>query len=182
MKKVDLSTFNNSWWKPGSKLKILAWVCINPLTVNSYIPLPQFIKKGILKLFGTKIANGVVIKQKVNIKYPWLLQIGENAWIGENVWIDNLAFTAIGANACLSQGAMLLTGNHDFTKTSFDLMLGEITIAEGAWVCAKSIVGPGVKMGSHSVLGVNSFTSKDLEPYTIYSGNPAKAVKMRQIQ
>lgn len=182
MKKVDLSTFNNSWWRPGSKLKILAWIIINPLTLNSYIPLPQLVKKLILKTFGTRIASGVVIKQKVNIKFPWLLEIGENAWIGENVWIDNLAAVSIGANSCLSQGAMLLTGNHDFSVTSFDLKLGEIIIEDGAWVCAKAIVGPGVTMGSHSVLGVASFTSKNLEKYTIYSGNPAKQVKIRQIQ
>ena len=90
---------------------------INPLNPSSGL------KKFILKLFGAKIGRGVVIKPGVNIKYPWKLFIGDYSWIGEKVWIDNLANVVIGRSVCISQGAMLLTGNHNYAAKEFDLMV-----------------------------------------------------------
>lgn len=179
MNSTDLSRFNNSWYKPGGKIKIIIWFIINNLTINSYFPFPGFIKILILKLFGAKIAKGVVIKPKVNIKYPWLLEIDENAWIGEEVWIDNLTHVKIGKNACISQGAMLLTGNHDYKKVTFDLIVGQITLEDGVWIGAKAVVCPNVTCKSHAILSVGSVATKNLEEYTIYQGNPAVAVRER---
>lgn len=118
----------------------------------------------------------------VNIKYPWYLTIGDNTWIGEQVWIDNLIEVTIGSNVCISQGAMLLTGNHDYSSVSFDLKVGSIVLEEGVWIGAKSVVCPGVTCASHAVLSVNSVATKNLLAYQIYQGNPAKLVRERNIQ
>ena len=75
-------------------------------------------------------------------QYPWHLSVGDNSWIGEEVWIDNLADVEIGRNCCVSQGAMLLCGNHDYTKASFDLKTGTIVLKDGAWVGAKAMGVP----------------------------------------
>ena len=71
------------------------------------------LKVRLLKMFGAKIGKGLVIKNNVIIKQPWYLTIGDDCWIGENVWIDNIDKVSIGSDVCISQGAMLLTGNHD---------------------------------------------------------------------
>lgn len=118
----------------------------------------------------------------MNIKYPWNLEIGNYVWIGENVWIDNLAKVRIGNNACVSQGAMLLCGNHNYKTTTFDLMVGEITIEDGAWIGAMSTVCPGVTCKSHSVLSVNSVATKDLDAYCVYQGTPAVKIRERVIE
>ena len=99
-------------------------------------------------MFGAKIGEGVIIKPKVSVKYPWKLEIGANTWIGENVWIDNLDVVKIGSNCCLSQGALLLSGNHNYKKKSFDLLVRPITLEDGAWVGARAIVVQGVVMKS----------------------------------
>jgi putative colanic acid biosynthesis acetyltransferase WcaF len=177
--KTDLSKFNNDWYKPGSKYKILLWFIVNRLIINTYFPIPVFFKCFVLRIFGAKIGNGIMIKPKVNIKYPWFLEIGDYAWIGENVWIDNLGKVFIGANACISQGVLLLTGNHDYKKETFDMILKDIIIEEGVWVGAKSVVCQGVICQSHSVLGVNSVATKNLEPFSVYQGNPAQFVRIR---
>jgi putative colanic acid biosynthesis acetyltransferase WcaF len=135
----------------------------------------------LLRIFGAEIGSNVVIKPGVNIKYPWKLKIGYAAWIGEKVWIDNLETVIIGPNSCISQGALLLCGSHDYKKTTFDLIAKPITLHEGAWVGANSIVCGGVTMGSHSVLAVNSVATKDLESYIIYQGNPAEPKRNRTI-
>lgn len=134
-----------------------------------------------MRLFGAKIGKGVVIKPKVNIKYPWRLEVGNYTWIGENAWIDNLANVKIGNNVCISQGAMLLCGNHNYKKTTFDLIIGNITLENGTWIGAHSIVCPGVTLHSHSVLGVASVANHDMESYSIYQGNPAKKIRIRTV-
>ena len=123
----------------------------------------------------------MVIKPGVNIKAPWFLSIGDFVWIGENVWIDNLVKVSIASNVCLSQGAMLLTGNHNYKKSTFDLMTGEIVLEEGVWIGAKAVVCPGVICASHSLLAVGSIATSNLEAYGIYQGNPAVKMREREI-
>lgn len=127
-----------------------------------------------LRLFGAKIGRGVVIKPGVSVKYPWMLEIGDYSWIGEDVWIDNLAQVTIGANCCISQGAMLLCGNHNYKLETFDLMVKSIIIEDGAWIGAQSTVCPGVMVKKEAVLAVGSIATSVLEASTIYQGNPAK--------
>src|SRR5688500_6654904 len=181
-KAVDNSSFNNSWYQKeigAGKIKQIAWYFINVLFFINPLNPSSALKNYLLRLFGARLGKGVVIKPSVNIKYPWKLSIGDYTWIGENVWIDNLAFVSIGKNVCISQGAMLLTGNHDYNKSTFDLIIGSITLEDGVWIGAKSVVCPGITCGSHAVLSVSSVANKNLEPYTIYQGNPAIAVRQR---
>ena len=183
MASTDLSSFNNKWYKPGASiLKRALWYICNPVFINSYLLPFSSIKCNLLRLFGANIGVNVVIKPKVNIKYPWKLCIGNYSWIGENVWIDNLDWVEIGEHCCVSQGAMLLTGNHNYKKKSFDLMIGKIILENGVWIGAKSIVCPGVLAKNHAVLTVGSVASETLEANTIFSGNPAKKVKGRIIE
>jgi putative colanic acid biosynthesis acetyltransferase WcaF len=180
--KSDLSKFDNSWYKPGaSGFKRMLWFIANAVFFKSSLFPFSRLKVFLLQLFGAKVGNGVTIKPTVNIKYPWNLKIGENTWIGENVWIDNLGDVVIGNNVCISQGSLLLCGNHNYKKTTFGLIVGNIEIEEGVWIGAKSIVCPGVTCKSHSVLSTGSVATKNLEPYGIYQGNPANKVKERLI-
>ena len=183
MNKTDLSKFDNSWYKSGGNfVKRSLWYYTNVLFfLNPWCPLSS-LKIFLLKLYGAKIGKGVIIKPAVNIKYPWRLKIGNDTWIGEKVWIDNLADVEVGDNVNISQGAMLLCGNHDYKKPAFDLIIGNIKLEAGVWIGAKSIVAPGITCKSHSILAVNSVATKDLEEYTIYQGNPAVEVRKRKIQ
>lgn len=181
-KKVDLASFNIAPYYPGSMIKRILWFFCGNIFINSYLPLPMSFKKSILKLFGATIGENFTIKMGVNIKYPWFLNIGKNVWMGEGVFIDNFLMVTIENNVCISQNAMLLTGNHDYSKSSFNLIAKEIYICEGAWIGAKTVVCPNVKVGSHAVLTVGSIATADLEAYTIYQGNPAKALRKRTIK
>ena len=129
----------------------------------------------LLRMFGARIGSGVVVKPRVTIKYPWKLAVGDHSWIGEQVWIDNLDQVTIGAHVCISQGALLLCGNHDYKKPTFDLITGPIVLENGVWIGAKASVAPGVTCGSHSVLAMGGVATKNLEAWKVYQGNPAKA-------
>ena len=181
MQSTNLAGYNNSWYKPGaSVLKRGLWFCVNACFFCSYFPFNGF-KLFLLRLFGARLGRGIVIKPAVNIKYPWKLELGDYVWIGEKVWIDNLDIVRIGSNSCLSQGAFLLCGNHDYKKSTFDLITAPVTLEEGVWIGAKAIVCPGVTCASHAVLAAGSVANRDLEAFGIYQGNPAQKVKERII-
>ena len=136
-------------------------------------------RKLILRIFGAKIGKGGKIKTNIKISEPWNLSMGDHCWIGENVWIDNLALVKIGNRVCISQGVYLCTGNHNFKKELFSLILEKIIIEDDCWIAAKSIVAPGsiLKRGSVSFLG--SVVSGILQEDGIYKGNPAKLLKSK---
>jgi putative colanic acid biosynthesis acetyltransferase WcaF len=177
--KTDLSAFNNDWYKPGKNLIIRnSWYLINLCFFRS--PFPYYgPKRFLLRLFGAKVGQGLIIKPHVSIKFPWRLEIGNHVWIGEEVWIDNLAKVTLKSNSCVSQGALLLCGNHNYRKSTFDLLVGEITLEQGAWAGAKTVICPGVRMGENSLLTVGSVATASLESNWIYQGNPAKKLKER---
>jgi len=180
--KTNLQQYHNQHYHPGANwLKRILWFYVSALIFkNSYFPSSN-LKIFLLRIFGAKIGNNVVIRHQVNIKYPWFLTVGNNAWIGEQVWIDNLVTVTIGTNVCLSQGAMLLTGNHDYTKSFFDLITGEIVLKDGVWIGAKAIVCPHIIAEEHVVLTAGSIATKNMDAYFIYQGNPAVKVRVREI-
>jgi putative colanic acid biosynthesis acetyltransferase WcaF len=157
------------------------WELVSLLTLRNRLCVSSAIKRSALRIFGAKIGKGVVIKQGVAVKYPWKLAVGHHSWLGEGVWIDNIVSVEIGADVCLSQGAYLCTGNHDWSKKGFSLIAKPIVIEEGVWVGAKAIVGSGVRMKTHSVLTAGSVAVQDTDAYKIYQGNPAVVVKDRVI-
>ena len=183
-KKVRNDQYNNDWYKRqigASKLKQFCWYFVNVVFfINPLNPVSS-LKLFFLRLFGARIGKGVVLKPAINIKYPWKLTIGDHSWIGEKVWIDNLETVEIGKNVCLSQGAVLLSGNHDYTKTTFDLIVKKIILEDGTWIGAGAMVCPGVICHSHAVLAAESVATHDLDTYKIYQGNPAVFVKERKI-
>ncbi len=179
--RVSLKNWKRVDYKAGPKWKIVLWNFTNVILFINPLNASYKFKALILRSFGAKVGAGVIFKQNISIKYPWFLEIGDYSWIGERVWIDNLGKVKIGNNVCISQGAMLLCGNHNYKKESFDLIVGDITLEDGVWVGAKSVVCPGVTMRSHSILTVGSVLTKDAEDYGIYQGNPAVFVKKRVI-
>jgi putative colanic acid biosynthesis acetyltransferase WcaF len=136
----------------------------------------------ILEFFGANIGKKVVIKPWVKIKFPWNLILGNAVWLGESVWIDNISEVNIGNNVCISQGALLITGNHNYSSEFFELISKPITIEDGVWVCAKSTIVGGITIHSHAILSIQSLALHDLKSYSIYSGNPAVHIKNRSIR
>ncbi len=180
---TDLSQYNNSWYRPGANTMVRGlWYITNILFFLN--PLNPFsgLKCTLLRIFGAKIGKKVIIKPSVNIKYPWKLSIGDYSWIGEKVWIDNLDNVVIGSHCCISQGAMLLCGNHNYKKTTFDLSTKSIILEDGVWIGAQSAVCPGIICRSHAILAVCSVATSDLEAYSVYQGNPAQFIRKRIIE
>ena len=180
---IQLGTYNNSWYHPGGSLfKRAAWFFLGqPLVRSAWIP-SSGMRVRLLRAFGARIGTGVTIKPSVDIKYPWHLVIGDHCWIGEHAWIDNLTTVRLASNVCISQGAYLCTGNHDWTDPSFGLMIAPIQLGEGSWAGAKSILTPGSVLGNGSVAAAGAVITGSVPDFEVYAGNPAKFVKLRTLK
>ena len=177
---VQLNTYNANY-NSGSLIKRILWYLVSMVFFKTSWNTLSNLKVFLLRVFGATVGKKVVLKPNINIKYPWNLVIGNHCWIGEGVWIDNLDQVTLEDHVCISQGAFLECGNHNYKSSSFDLMTAPIYVKQGSWIGAKAVVGPGVTLGSHAVLSLGAVATKDLEPYTVYSGNPAIATYKRKI-
>jgi len=129
---VRLSSYDNLSYRPGrSRFWQALWFFLGlPLLRCALIPSSSF-RAALLRLFGAQIGRGAVIKPGLRVKYPWLFTAGDHCWLGEDAWIDNLAPVSLGANVCISQGAYLCTGNHDWRDPAFRLSVLPIHLRGG---------------------------------------------------
>ena len=143
------------------------WLLIQRLFFRTSVPWPYTWKASILRAFGASIGDGVVIKPRVTIHFPWKLVVGENSWIGEEVVILNFENVTIGANSCISQQVFLCAGSHDYRDVAFSYRNAPIIIGEGAWLQARVFVCPGSKIGNDSVVLACSLVNDDVEENVI---------------
>ncbi len=180
---VDLSQTSRRGYHPGRPYAYRAlWLLVETVVLLNPIVTPYSIKRWVLRRFGAHIGRGVLIKPSVHVKYPWHLEIGDNAWIGERAWIDNFVRVRIGPNVVVSQGAYLCTGNHDWSDPGMGLVVKPITLEDGAWIGAFARVAPGVTVGREAVVTLGSVLLEHARPRGVYSGNPAVRVRERTIR
>ncbi len=177
---VDLAAFRNDEYSPGrGPLMRTAWYVVSLVIFESgWFPLSR-LKASLLRVFGARIGQRLVIKPNVRIKYPWRLTIGDHCWLGQGVWIDNLADVRLGDHVCISQGAYLCTGSHDYRRRTFDLITAPIVVESGAWIGAGAIVLPNCIVGSNSLVAAGAVVRPSVGPTEIVAGNPARVVGHR---
>lgn len=133
----------------------------------------------LLRLFGAKVGDNVHIYNSAVIYMPWNLEIGDWSGIGEHAFVYNLGRVTIGTRTTVSQRAHLCAGTHDFTDPALPLLKPPIFIGDQAWVCADAFVGPGVTVGEGAIIGARAVVVKDVDPWHVVAGNPARFIKMR---
>jgi putative colanic acid biosynthesis acetyltransferase WcaF len=177
---VDHREFSSRDYSAGRPLVVrVLWIFIEALVFLNPVVTSYRLKRWLLRAFGADIGVGVVIKPGVHVKHPWRLSVGDHSWIGERAWIDNLAPVSLGRSCCVSQGAYLCTGNHDWSDPGMGLFARAITIEDGAWVGAFARVAPGVVIGQEAILAMGAVMTEDAAAKTVYMGNPASARRER---
>jgi putative colanic acid biosynthesis acetyltransferase WcaF len=134
----------------------------------------------LLRLFGARIGRGARVYRTTRVWYPPNLELGDNAVLGPEVNCYCQGRVTVGDNATVSQFAHLVTGTHDIDNPGFRLVIKPITIGAEAWVGAGAMVGPGVSIGEGAVLGGGAVCFRDLDPWTVYAGNPCRRLRARR--
>lgn len=177
---TDLSTYRSRGFDRGAGvIKEGLWLVTSWLLFRLCPFSFSALKRSVLRGFGAKIGQGVVIKPQVKVTFPWKLEIGDFVWLGEECWLLNLEKISIESSVCVSQRAFLCTGSHNYKLPTFDLITKPILLRRGSWIGAGAWVGPGVNVGEEAVLTAGSVATVNLKPGFIYKGNPALPVRKR---
>lgn len=165
-----------------SRLYKLLWIISWSLLAR---PIPNRMcskwKSFLLRLFGARIGKNCDIYSSSKIILPKNLVIEDNVCIGPHTILHNTARIILKSNSIVSQGSYLCTGTHDITNRSFANIHLPITVGIQAWIAAQCFIGPGVNIGDGAVCGARAAVFKDVEPWTVVGGNPAKFIKKRVI-
>lgn len=134
----------------------------------------------LLRLFGARVERGAAIAASTRVWMPRNLHMKANATLGPRVDCYSMAQITIGERSIISQGAFLCTGTHDIGDPYFQLFTKPISIGDDVWIAAEALVAPGVTVGDGAVLSARGCAFGDLEPWTVYRGNPAQPLKARR--
>lgn len=136
----------------------------------------------LLRLFGTKIKGKPFVFSSSKIFAPWLLSLSNKSCLGPYSEIYNLGPVVLHSYVTLSQYSYICNGTHDLSLKNMPLMVGRVDIEQNVFIGAKALILPGIKIGEGSVVGAGSVVTKDVEPWSVVGGNPAKFIKKRVIQ
>lgn len=180
--KIDLSQYHNALSRKHQLIRAL-WSVVWILGARW---LPRSVGSGwkrfLLRLFGAQIDATAIVYSTAKIYYPANLVMASYSCLASSVDCYNVALVKIGANTTVSQGAYLCTASHDICDPLNHLITAPIVIEDQAWVAADAFIGMGVTVGEGAVVGARAAVFKDVEPWTVVGGNPAKFIKKRVIK
>jgi len=161
-------------------LRRVLWTLCQPLFRMSPRPLFAW-RSWLLRVFGARIGEHVHVYGTTRVYMPWNLTVGNWSTIGEWTLVYNLGMVTIGEKATVSHGAHLCAGTHDFEKPDLPLRRPRIVIGSQAWICADAFVGPGITIGDGAVVGARAVVVRDVAPWVVVAGNPARTIRDRNM-
>lgn len=164
----DLSSFTLEGYDKGrGRLVQALWFTVLNTVFMAWF-CPARLRVALLRAFGANVGEGVLIRHRVRVLWPWKLTVGDRTWIGEGAWILNLEPVTLGSDVCVSQEALLCTGSHDYRAADFRYRNAPITVADGAWIAARATVLAGVRVGRCAVAAAGTVVDSDLPELTLY--------------
>jgi putative colanic acid biosynthesis acetyltransferase WcaF len=152
-------------------------------TLFRFSPRPLFgWRRWLLRCFGARIGPGTRIYGSARIWAPWNLVCEDHVAVGPGAEIYNADRVTLRSHAVVSQGSYLCGATHDFEAADFPMIWAPIEVGRYAWVAARATVQMGVKVGDGAVLGLGALATRDLDPWTVYAGVPARAIRPRRLR
>jgi len=178
---VDLSTYKNALSRKNQIARFI-WSIVWVIFAR---PIPRSLfnswKLFLLRLFGARVHKKSVVYSSAIIYMPWNLEMEEYACLGPEVDCYNVGLVKIGSHTTVSQKSYLCSAIHYIEKSNNPLVIQPINVADQAWIVADVFVGPGVTIGQGAFVGARASVLKNVEPWTVVGGNPAKFIKRREI-
>lgn len=167
------------------KLKRLIWILSSAILFRPFPTKVFWIWRwALLRLFGAEVSIHSMVYSSVDIWAPWNLKMAAGSCLGPHVTCYNMAMIELEAGAIVSQYSYLCTAGHktdELNNATSGLIISTITIGKNAWIGTRAFIGMGCDIGEYSIVGATASVYKDVDPYTIVGGNPAKVIKQRII-
>ena len=164
------------------RIKQRLWGCVG----GTAFYLSPFFARGwrrlVFRLGGGVAGKGVSFDRRSRIESPWNITIGDFSSVGRNALVRGSTKLTIGKNVCISEDVRILPASHDVTSPTFDYICKPVTICDNVWIATGATILLGVTIGEGAVVGACAVVTKDVEPWTVVAGNPAKVIKQRILE
>ena len=165
----------------AEKIKRTLWSAVEATLFRCTWPTWYRYRGWMLRRFGARVHPTARVRRTVRITCPWNLSLGSGTATGDHVRFYCLGPIVIGDRVTISQHSHLCAGTHDYDHVDMPLLRLGITIHDDVWIATDAFVGPGISIGEGVLLGARACAFKNLHPWTIYGGNPARPLKDRNI-
>lgn len=152
---------------------------------NSPLSKIVILRVYLLRILGCKLSDNVNIQHCVEVKHKFdNLIVDENSGIGESSTLHLQGKFKIGKNVMIGQELIVHTSTHGMVNNGIPMYqqkskVKDVSIGNDVWIGSRVTILPGVHIGDGVVVGAGSIVTKDLQPYAIYAGNPAKLIRLR---
>lgn len=136
----------------------------------------------IYNIFASHVSYSAAIARTARIDYPWRFIIGNFSSVGEKSWIQCQDIVRIGNYVCIGEYVKIITGSHDVASKNFDLQTSSIIIEDNVWIATGAMLLSGVTIGEGAVVAAGAVVTKNVEPWTVVGGNPARFIKKRELK
>ena len=150
----------------------MIFFCLTPWFCRSW-------RRGIFILMGGDAAAKVSLSRTCRLDFPWNISIGRGSSVADSVLIRASTKVTIGSNVCISEGVKVLTASHIVDSCHFDLLRRPVVIHDNVWIAMNALILPGVTIGGGAIVAAGAVVTKDVEPWTVVGGNPAKFIRRR---
>ena len=174
---------NNERWpySPGEYLGRFLWRFVSLTIWRLCWHRIRFLRPALLRMFGGRCALNADLFADTRIEIPWNLELNERVTISSGVTVYNLGKVSIGSQSTISQNAYLCGGTHDYTDPTMPLVRKPIVIGHSVWIGEGAFIGPGTVIGDGAVVGARAVVVKNVDPWTVVAGNPARFIKKREL-
>ena len=172
---IDLSKASgrhDAWDRPA--WMIYLWAACEVLVLRNALQPSSALRARVLRAFGARIGQEVILRPGLRVKFPWKLKVGDRSWIGEDVWLHNQDALEIGSDTVISQQAFITTGTHAY-RGDMALTTRPVVIGDGVWVTARCIVLAGSHIGTSALILPNAVVSGEVPDQAMY-GPPRSGV------
>jgi acetyltransferase-like isoleucine patch superfamily enzyme len=148
--------------------------------------LPHPLRYWIFRALFKQLGPNSMIDYRTYFRYPWKISIGKGVTVNRGCeffgsMLAGNAFIVIGDHCAIAPRVRILSASHDYHRLTLPDTAASVTIGRNVWIGAGATILPGVTIGDGAVIAASSVVTRNVDPYTIVAGNPARFIKAREL-
>lgn len=142
----------------------------------------HLVRKFFYRLDGVKIGRGSAIHMWANFFDPSNISIGEDTIVGDHSFLDGRDLLKIGNHTDIASSVLIYNSEHDLEAEDFHAITAPVEIGDFVFIGPRVIILPGVKIGDGAIVAAGAVVTKEVLPFTIVGGVPAKEIGKRDLK